>query len=246
MAELAFLYLHSCLERSLSAIYEPRGQAGTWQRRQRRSMAASKHTGRRVLIVHARPARTRPGDYSLLVHAQQQIEVFIPANALERYPPDSPARPDHGVWYPFSLTPNVATVGKFVPRLLSAAGAAQEVVLVLVADWPDLTCHQYQHHQNQGESRSDEQSTTRFPTVVNVEEKEFIMTEHEEEDKTIYKVVVNHEEQYSIWRADRENPLGWHDAGKSGGKSECLAYIKEVWTDMRPLSLRKQMEELAR
>ena len=65
------------------------------------------------------------------------------------------------------------------------------------------------------------------------------------EDTTIYKVVVNHEEQYSISPADRENPLGWRDVGKSGSKAECLAYIKEVWTDMRPLSLRKQMEEAA-
>lgn len=65
------------------------------------------------------------------------------------------------------------------------------------------------------------------------------------EDTTIYKVVVNHEEQYSIWPADRENPLGWNDAGKTGPKAECLEYIKEVWTDMRPLSLRKQMEEAA-
>ncbi|HEY7416859.1 MAG TPA: MbtH family protein [Ktedonobacteraceae bacterium] len=71
------------------------------------------------------------------------------------------------------------------------------------------------------------------------------MQHDEEEDKTIYKVVINHEEQYSIWPADRENPLGWRDAGKSGVKPECLAYIKEVWTDMRPLSLRKRMEELA-
>ncbi len=72
------------------------------------------------------------------------------------------------------------------------------------------------------------------------------MTSEEQEDITIYKVVVNDEEQYSIWPVDRENPLGWRDAGKSGSKSECLAYIKEVWTDMRPLSLRKQMEEAAR
>ena len=57
-----------------------------------------------------------------------------------------------------------------------------------------------------------------------------------------YKVVVNHEEQYSIWPVDRENAPGWKDAGKSGSKDECLAYIKEVWTDMRPLSLRKRME----
>ena len=68
----------------------------------------------------------------------------------------------------------------------------------------------------------------------------------EREDTTIYKVVLNHEEQYSIWPADKENALGWKDAGKSGTKAECLAYIKEVWTDMRPLSLRKKMEEAAR
>ena len=67
-----------------------------------------------------------------------------------------------------------------------------------------------------------------------------------QEDNTIYKVVVNHEEQYSIWPANRENPLGWRDAGKSGSKDECLAYIKEVWTDMRPLSLRQKMAEDAR
>ena len=67
--------------------------------------------------------------------------------------------------------------------------------------------------------------------------------EDEREDRTIYKVVMNHEEQYSIWPADRENALGWTDAGKSGTKEECLNYIKEVWTDMRPLSLRKQMAE---
>lgn len=65
------------------------------------------------------------------------------------------------------------------------------------------------------------------------------------EDTTIYKVVVNHEEQYSIWPAHRSNPPGWKDAGKTGPKAECLSFIKEVWTDMRPLSLRKLMEERA-
>lgn len=68
----------------------------------------------------------------------------------------------------------------------------------------------------------------------------------ETEDKTIYKAVVNHEEQYSIWPAHKANPLGWKDAGKTGLKPEVLAFIKEVWTDMRPLSLRKKMEEDAR
>jgi MbtH protein len=72
------------------------------------------------------------------------------------------------------------------------------------------------------------------------------MTGDTSEDSTIYKVVVNHEEQYSIWPADRDNPLGWRDAGKRGTKAECLAYIKEVWTDMRPLSLRQKMADAAR
>ena len=68
----------------------------------------------------------------------------------------------------------------------------------------------------------------------------------ETEDPVIYKVVMNHEEQYSIWPVDRENPPGWNDVGKEGPKAECLEYIKEVWTDMRPLSLRRRMEEAAR
>lgn len=65
------------------------------------------------------------------------------------------------------------------------------------------------------------------------------------EDDLIYKVVVNHEEQYSIWLADKDIPLGWRDTGKQGKKQDCLAYVKEVWTDMRPLSLRKHMAEMA-
>jgi len=70
-----------------------------------------------------------------------------------------------------------------------------------------------------------------------------MMNEHEGSDDVIYKVVVNHEDQYSIWPAKRQNALGWNDVGKTGSKAECLAYINEVWTDMRPLSLRKQMEK---
>jgi MbtH protein len=64
----------------------------------------------------------------------------------------------------------------------------------------------------------------------------------ETEDTRTYKAVVNHEEQYSIWPADKPNPLGWRDAGKTGTKDECLDYIEQVWTDMRPLSVRQQME----
>jgi MbtH protein len=64
----------------------------------------------------------------------------------------------------------------------------------------------------------------------------------EEKDDTVYRVVVNHEEQYSIWPEFKEIPLGWRDVGRKGPKDECLAYIKEVWTDMRPLSLRQRMD----
>jgi MbtH protein len=62
------------------------------------------------------------------------------------------------------------------------------------------------------------------------------------DDQTIYRVVINHEEQYSIWPAEKEIPLGWNDAGKVGTKQECLDYIKEVWTDMRPMLLRNRMD----
>jgi MbtH protein len=62
------------------------------------------------------------------------------------------------------------------------------------------------------------------------------------EERTKYLVVVNHEEQYSIWPDYKEIPNGWRAEGKSGSKKECLAYIGEVWTDMRPLSVRRQME----
>ncbi len=61
------------------------------------------------------------------------------------------------------------------------------------------------------------------------------------EDTTEYTVVVNHEEQYSIWPTFKPVPNGWREVGKKGLKPECLAYIKEVWTDMTPLSLRKSL-----
>lgn len=69
------------------------------------------------------------------------------------------------------------------------------------------------------------------------------MYNNDEEDTRKYRVVVNHEEQYSIWLYDKEIPLGWKDVGVHGSREECLAHVKEVWTDMRPLSLRKAMEE---
>jgi len=66
------------------------------------------------------------------------------------------------------------------------------------------------------------------------------------ESEIIYRVVINDEEQYSIWPAERDNAPGWRDAGKSGTRAACLEYIEQVWTDMRPLSLRRKMDEDAR
>ncbi len=68
----------------------------------------------------------------------------------------------------------------------------------------------------------------------------------DEEDDRLYQVVINHEEQYSLWFADREVPDGWRAIGKKGTKQQSLDYIEEVWTDMRPLSIRKMMEEIYR
>ena len=65
-----------------------------------------------------------------------------------------------------------------------------------------------------------------------------------ENEQDIYRVVVNHEEQYSIWPDYRDIPAGWRDGEVSGSKEACLDHIEKVWTDMRPLSLRKRMEEL--
>ena len=73
------------------------------------------------------------------------------------------------------------------------------------------------------------------------------MTQRDREnDDVVYKAVVNHEEQYSIWPAYKDLPAGWKYAGKEGKKEECLAFIEEVWTDMRPLSLRQKMEASTR
>ncbi|HEX2855025.1 MAG TPA: MbtH family NRPS accessory protein [Opitutaceae bacterium] len=66
----------------------------------------------------------------------------------------------------------------------------------------------------------------------------------ENEENVGYKVLVNHEEQYSLWNDYTPIPSGWREV-KNGTKEECLAYVKEVWTDMRPLSLRKKMDSAA-
>ena len=66
--------------------------------------------------------------------------------------------------------------------------------------------------------------------------------QNQDEDTTVYEVVVNHEEQYSIWPEHKEMPNGWKAVGDPGSKQACLDHIKEVWTDMRPLSLRRKMD----
>ncbi|MET0266310.1 MAG: MbtH family protein [Duganella sp.] len=59
----------------------------------------------------------------------------------------------------------------------------------------------------------------------------------------VFRVLVNHEEQYSLWPEWKAIPAGWLDAGVSGDKATCLAHIEQVWTDMRPASLRRFMAE---
>ena len=65
-----------------------------------------------------------------------------------------------------------------------------------------------------------------------------------DDEETVFNVVMNHEEQYSIWPDYKDLPRGWTAVGKKGTKRECLDYIDQVWTDMRPLSLRQQMAAL--
>jgi len=61
-------------------------------------------------------------------------------------------------------------------------------------------------------------------------------------EDAVYKVLVNGEEQYSLWPDYKEVPAGWREAGKQGSKAECLAFVEANWTDMRPLSLRQKMD----
>lgn len=68
----------------------------------------------------------------------------------------------------------------------------------------------------------------------------------EDDDGRRYVVVVNHEEQYSIWPEGREIPDGWRAEGMAGEKQACLSHIEKVWTDMRPLSLRREMADWER
>lgn len=59
------------------------------------------------------------------------------------------------------------------------------------------------------------------------------------DSQEIWQVVINLEDQYSIWPVRKKIPYGWNEVGRSGTKEECLSYIKEVWTDMRPRSLKE-------
>jgi len=68
-----------------------------------------------------------------------------------------------------------------------------------------------------------------------------VMNTTEPNQETMYRVVINHEEQYSIWPVGRECPTGWREIGPTGSKAKCLDYIQEVWTDMRPRSLRSSL-----
>ena len=64
-----------------------------------------------------------------------------------------------------------------------------------------------------------------------------------DDDHFEYQVLVNHEEQYSLWPTFKEIPNGWRQVGPIGTKEGCLAYVEEVWKDITPLSVRRQLEE---
>ncbi|QQP93604.1 MbtH family protein (plasmid) [Skermanella sp. TT6] len=64
-----------------------------------------------------------------------------------------------------------------------------------------------------------------------------------DDDSVVFTVVINDEEQYSIWPEFKPVPQGWRAVGKTGTKAECLDHIREVWTDMRPASLRRRLAE---
>lgn len=66
-----------------------------------------------------------------------------------------------------------------------------------------------------------------------------------EDESILYRVVRNHEEQHSIWLADRDIPKGWHDIGMSGPRQACLEHIDAVWPDIRPLSLRRRLAAMS-
>jgi MbtH protein len=69
------------------------------------------------------------------------------------------------------------------------------------------------------------------------------VTDAEDDDTRTYTVLINHEEQYSLWLAELAIPEGWRSVGKTGTKQECIDYVQKVWTDLRPLSLRKAMAQ---
>lgn len=64
-----------------------------------------------------------------------------------------------------------------------------------------------------------------------------------QDEAELYRVLVNHEEQYAIWPAGRDIPDGWRDTEFRGNKADCVSYVDRTWTDMRPLSLRRSMAD---
>ncbi|OQP87453.1 antibiotic synthesis protein MbtH [Rhizobium rhizosphaerae] len=69
------------------------------------------------------------------------------------------------------------------------------------------------------------------------------MSTQDQSDDILYRVVISDEERYSIWPTYKDIPLGWRDGGFEGAKQACLDHIAEVWTDMRPLALRRAMDQ---
>ena len=62
------------------------------------------------------------------------------------------------------------------------------------------------------------------------------------EHRSNFCVVINSQEQYSYWFADSQLPAGWKSTGFIGSREECLTEVENIWTDMRPLSVRKALD----
>jgi MbtH protein len=71
------------------------------------------------------------------------------------------------------------------------------------------------------------------------------MDTDDQDADTVYVVLVNDEEQYSLWLKDQPIPRGWRGTGREGTRQQCGDYVREVWTDMRPLSLRRNMSQVS-
>jgi uncharacterized protein YbdZ (MbtH family) len=129
-----------------------------------------------------------------------------------------------------------ATIGPVLGGVLMTFASATQAVLFCAAGMAVVTL-----------LVTPSRSLRSFPRTEATEES---ITEPEGDsgmdDDARYEVLRNDEDQYSLWLAGQEVPQGWYRVGKEGTKDECSAYVDEIWTDMRPRSLRERMDGVTR